>query len=119
MHMRLEVLDAARLLHHVEALGDPRRVRADVDVAVAASDSAEGGEDLAVLRLLSFRIKVDAELDEVSDLLAHGGVVDVPEDLRSGQHQLAAVRKRKLTLLSDGPFHEQSRADVAGVRPGC
>ena len=53
----------------------------------------ERGEHLAILRLLAFRIEVDAELDLIGDLFTDRVIVDLEDDLRSGQHQLAAVRR--------------------------
>src|SRR4029453_6174909 len=61
-------------------------------------------------RLLAFRVEVDAELDVVGDLLAGRGVVNVPDELRTGEQQLAGVGAHDLALLADRPFHEEPGA---------
>jgi hypothetical protein len=103
MHVRLEALDAPRLLHDEEALSALDRVRRNVDAA-----GAHEVQDLTELWLLAFRVEVDPELDVVGDLLAGRGVVNVPDELRTGQQQLAGVGAHDLALLADRPFHEES-----------
>ena len=102
----------------MEALSDPRRVRTDVDVAVAARDGAEGGEDLAVL-VLAFRVEVDAELDVVGDLFAGGRVVDVPQDLGSGSISFPLFGRASSPCFPTAHSHEESRTDLSGVCTGC
>ncbi len=111
MHVRLEALDAAVLTQHEVAFGGLDGVRRQVDAAGVGG--AHQVQHLAVLRLLALRVEVDAELDRVGDVFAAVRVVDVPHDLRAGQHQLAAVRTHHLALLADGPFHERAGQRVA------
>src|SRR6185436_19649521 len=83
--------------------------RADAGAARAAHQV----QHLAELRLLTFRIEVDAELDGVGDVFAALRIMDIPHDLPAGQHQLAAVRTHDLALLADGPFHERAGLRLA------
>ncbi len=115
VHVRLEVFNAAGAAHHVEVLRDADRVRRDVEGAVAALDAAVERQRGAEFRRLALRVEVDAQLHVVGDVLAAVAVVDVPADLRSGQHQLAGVGAQHFALLVDGPFHEQAGARI-GVR---
>ena len=112
VQVRLEVLDAPVLPHHVEVLGDDDRVRRDLEIAVAALDAAETGQHLPVLWLLPLRVEVEAELHGVGDRFADRVIVDVPDDARTGLDQLAAVRPHDLALLADRPFHQQPGTDV-------
>ena len=66
----------------------------------------KGRQSLAVLRLLTLGIEIDAELHVIGDLFTHSMVMHLENNLGSGQHELSAVRAHDLALLSDGPFHE-------------
>ena len=92
VHVRLEILHARRRLDDVEVLRHRHFARRDVELRAAAD--VEHPKHGAVLRHRALRIEVDAELDlVVLDLLADREHVDLPADLRAGQHQLAGVRR--------------------------
>ena len=55
------------------------------------------------------------ELDAVADFLADRVIVDVPGNLRPGQHQAAGIGPHLVGILADGPFHEQPVADDVGI----
>ena len=78
-------------------------------------EGVEQREHFAMLRLLAFRIEPDAQLDAVADFLADRVIVNVPGDLRSGQHQAAGVGPHLVGVLADGPFHEQPVAGDVGI----
>src|SRR5207247_4610777 len=67
----------------------------------------------ALLQLLARRIEVNSNVDVIGDLFADGVVVHFENDLRTRQHQLAAVGTHDFALLSNSPFHEQSAEESA------
>ena len=75
-----------------------------VPSAAGTSDS-----EVRILRLLPFRVEVDAHLDLAGDLFTRLRVVNVPVELGPGQQQFARIRPHHLALLADCPLHEGRR----------
>src|SRR3989442_1416262 len=100
MHVRLEVLEARRLLQHGEALVFDERVGRDVDTGAAVLQGREGGQVRAVLWLLAFGIEPNAQLNGSRDLFTDSVNVLIPPDFRSGEQQLAGVRAIHVALFT-------------------
>ena len=114
MHVRLKILETRRFLQHREVVRRDDRVRRDINVAARAGgfgrlESAQGLEArqvCAMLRLLSFRIEPQRDLDVIANLFAGGVEMNVPRYLRAGQNQLAGIGSVQIVALADSPFHQ-------------
>ena len=102
--MRLEALDAGRLAERREAFLHGDGIRTDVQRAERGRDERQR---VAVLRLLSLRVEIDAHFHLVRDLFTGLGIVDIPMELGARQEQLAGVRAHHLALFADRPLHER------------
>ncbi len=99
MHMRLEILDSPCPFHYLDSLMYGLRIWRDVQAPGASVKGMKKTEDLPILRYFTLWIKINREFYGGRDLLTHGMMVDVPYDLRAGEHQLAAVRTHQFTLF--------------------
>src|SRR5687767_9701436 len=101
--MRLHALDAARASHGADALRDLYFVRRNINTAGSPET-----ERLTVLWLLSFGIEVDPQLGNIGNVFPAVGVMNIPGDTRTRQHQLPGVWPHEFTLFANGPFHKRS-----------
>ena len=79
-------------------------------VAILTFYRLEAGQIGSILRLLTFRVEPDTQLDIVLNILADSVIVNIERNLRARQQQLAGVGAIQIIALADRPLHQHRAA---------